>query len=156
MFVVQTARCHGNPVTLMSATSPCIEPDVMQAFALGLLEEVGSQSIDLHLQTCSICLDRLSHLSTQDTLISALQTNTPISTEMDEPLVEWLIRNIAVDDHVAVENRFQPQLQSFSFAGADLPKQLGKFQLLEVIGHGGMGVMQRTWKVESGGCVERP
>lgn len=116
----------------------CIEPERLQAFALGLLSEKDGRDITAHLDTCRLCEDRMTECeSASDSLIEQLRLPLETSEFIDDP---HLLKGLARLRNVPTEG----SLSSIGISAADSgspPTHLRDYRLIEKLGSGGMGTV---------------
>jgi RND family efflux transporter MFP subunit len=112
------------------STVVCPDRQQLSAYLVGRLSDEAAESIAAHLDSCPACQAQMDRLSdTGDTLVAHLRQPTA-----DEPYVDESQCRSAVARARGVLGR--PPAEA---AAPRLGRTLGEYQLLEELGHGGMG-----------------
>jgi serine/threonine protein kinase len=109
----------------------CPPPEQIKAYLAGLLEQDGYDSLSEHLLGCQDCEQTVIALEAEpDTLVEILkQPHTPDSSELDEAMP-------IVNSGPAPAS--EPPTSSLRNG---IPKQLGQYELISLLGSGGMGAV---------------
>ena len=107
----------------------CPPPEQIKAYLAGLLEQDGYDSLSEHLLGCQDCEQTVIALEAEpDTLVEILkQPHTPDSSELDEAM--------------PIVNSTPASEPPTSSIRNGIPKQLGQYELLSLLGSGGMGAV---------------
>ena len=120
----------------MISASLCIELAELEAFSLGRVSDEEAGQIEDHLGHCPDCLERMQQLSNRDTLIEAFRSHTlTIRPKVDPERVQNAIA-IATQLYAGSATEANPP----QYIVSEL-RQLGEYQLVKVLGQGGMGVV---------------
>src|SRR5262245_42530759 len=136
-------RTSGAP----NRTGGCPDRGELAAFQAGRLDEGRLEAVAGHLAACGQCLRTLDSLPEAEAVVSRLRRLLPQPAPSRDPECEYL---------AAIARVIAPQADGDSTAaldsGATTPgrpasgpavKEFGGYQLLQKLGHGGMGVV---WK----------
>jgi len=107
----------------------CPPPEQIKAYLAGLLEQDGYDSLSEHLLACQDCEQTVIALEAEpDTLVEILkQPHTPDSSELNASL--------------PIVNSTPASEPPTSSLRNGIPKQLGQYELLSLLGSGGMGAV---------------
>ncbi len=120
----------------MISASLCIELAELEAFSLGRVSDEEAGQIEDHLGHCPDCLERMQQLSNRDTLIEAFRSHTlTIRPKVDPERIQNAIA-IATQLYAGSATEANPP----QYIVSEL-RQLGEYQLVKVLGQGGMGVV---------------
>ncbi len=115
----------------------CPSHEELRAFSLGLLPEGALARVSDHTETCTQCLAALSTIDdADDSLLSAIRT----SSEGDSLLDDSGCRE-AVTQFEQIGFGRTRATSAGREPAADLPRKFGRYELLEELGHGGMGTV---------------
>lgn len=111
--------------------STCFTRDQLERYIHGRAEDELSDAIEVHLESCSRCEDTLCELDPgEDTLIRTLQVKGSSPTTGSPDWVEQI-----------ANAPYQAKEQANDGTLADPPDELGDYELVDVLGRGGMSVV---------------
>jgi anti-sigma factor RsiW len=79
----------------MPEASRCPTPNDLRRFLLGQIADDETASVQDHLTTCATCLDRMADLSTDDSLVAAMQAQARNPAGADDGVVQALVDRLA-------------------------------------------------------------
>jgi eukaryotic-like serine/threonine-protein kinase len=144
---------------MVLATCPTLA-DLEQFFSGGV-PAPENEAMEEHVQQCATCMANLKTLlRSNDTLVEAMAGDTAADDLVSGPILADLMRKLEGLQPRSMEDGAQtlpPSSQSDAVAGGELAKslvdflgpaestdelgRLGKYRILKVLGHGGMGVV---------------
>ena len=115
----------------------CPSREKLLAFGVGRVPEDVLASISLHLETCQECLSTLTSLGdADDSLLSGLRESLSSEQFLQEPECR-----IAVAQFEAVGLDPGPIERRQKVPSRAVPTHLGRYRIIQEIGHGGMGTV---------------
>ena len=128
----------------------CPTRDELSAFLAGKLSEADLETVADHLEACQPCQTSVQSLAdVADTLVPQLHGPIPIGTEAEDPELQRLLALVKAEVPLPtgpVDDSY-PATKPPPAPGVPLPddpRQLDHYQLLEMIGQGGMGAVHKA------------
>ncbi|CAN5419214.1 hypothetical protein BH10PLA2_BH10PLA2_12220 [soil metagenome] len=131
----------------------CPGKDRLERFSLGAVSELEAQSLESHLSSCSFCSEALELLQSEDDLVAAIRSGSPILADTAAVGLDQLMSracglhdtaNIGPNSSL-VDSSADTCPVTYDFLDpADDPAELGQLghhRIKRVIGQGGMGVV---------------
>jgi serine/threonine-protein kinase len=125
----------------------CPSREQVSAYLLGKLSEEAAETVSDHVDDCNVCQSTLKSLNDlPDSLVPLLRQST--APTLDETDTE-LQRLLAQVKSVVSDSKGFPDHDCETLPPADLklspcPEQLDQYQLLELVGQGGMGTVYKA------------
>lgn len=108
----------------------CPDADELKRFSLGQLAEPESSQLATHLSDCVSCQSELETV-VDDSLVADLRAGEPQSSWEDEPACEiGILRSLGALSQLPVDA-----------VGGEIPKQIGEYKIIRLLGRGGMGTV---------------
>jgi curved DNA-binding protein CbpA/predicted Ser/Thr protein kinase/outer membrane protein assembly factor BamB len=125
-----------------TAGSDCPSREQLIAYTLGTLPEETLQGMAAHLETCGGCLATLSTVGeAEDSLVSGLRGLPRKEPFLDEPECEQAVQQFEAVGGVPARGSPPLSARSGKVADLSLPKRLGRYEIVEELGRGGMGTV---------------
>jgi serine/threonine protein kinase len=121
-------------------TIECLSDQILHRYAVGDLDEAQSEDIERHLAVCRSCESSLARFdSTADSLMRHLPLAAASSSAAASDAPGWLsqLRNGPPDKR-------NTDLDAVPDARSGVPAELSAYELLGVLGRGGMGIVYRA------------
>jgi serine/threonine protein kinase len=127
----------------MMMLQTCYSERRLLDYLLGRLGEQESQRLEAHLQQCPACEETAAHLEAEDTLLLHLRSVSRDALPPEDgrfaASVERIQQMVPPRDRLSSESRSAQE----NSGSSDMVGPLGSYELLELIGHGGMGAVYR-------------
>jgi serine/threonine protein kinase len=133
----------------MMPLSSCPEASRLQALVEGILAEPDQAAVTQHLETCETCQDRLEEAAAGDALWSMAAEHLRQGESMPQRILQRLLPHgsqtcACSDAEVVAATALSLGFLSPATAPGHLGR-LGQYDVLEVLGQGGMGVVLRAF-----------
>src|SRR5262249_44916837 len=136
---------------MMATLAACPAPDRLLGLLEGFLSDAEQVELTAHLDVCVTCRERLDRIATDGESWSAVPRNLKAAPSLSETPSEHIIEKIKASGsetatHAGQERNDDPSL-SF-LRPPETPGHLGRlgnFEILEVVGRGGMGIVFKAF-----------
>jgi serine/threonine protein kinase len=136
----------------MIRTATCPNDLALQQYAEGWSDPASTLEVEEHLAICSKCEGRLSLIETDraaDGLIESLRLRGQLTAQRIEPATPTAMSDSDSEDPgfqqvLAEIQEWSPEKPDVSDPELDLPRALGQYELLALIGQGGMAHVYRA------------
>ena len=134
----------------MTNDQPCPDLSLLQELLSGAVHEHTQIELVEHLDGCADCQSRLEKLVGGDTLIEDMRAQTEDESEATQEELEGLISRLK-SEHAPAADKGESPLDSISLdflAPSENPQhlgRLGKYEIVEVAGQGGMGIVLKGY-----------
>jgi anti-sigma factor RsiW len=131
----------------MPPLSVCPDRRDLERLLLGLLPEAEAQALEEHVAQCGACVETLRALRADDALVEAIRAGGQAGSLPSDPVAERLmvqLRQRERDGALGGEALASLRELCAGLAPPERPGEIGRlgpYQVVKVIGTGGMGVV---------------